>query len=162
MAFFDPTQVKRETPIELLPAGQYIVTVDKAVEKNRDGNIGAALYFKVISPSEQQGKMIFDYFNISHYSEKAQEIGRQRFAKLLDCVEMGDQKMARLDMVEGKRLKIDLSQEKHYKNLGEFQNKVERHLPLSPLDLNLIKDYKEEPKQSVDNQQKVDYGDIPF
>jgi hypothetical protein len=151
--FFDPRGVKRDPPY--VPAGQYIVVIDKAMRKESENANGIKIYFKIIS-GPYLDKVFGDYFNINHSNPEAQRIGRQNFAYFLDCIDMGDKPLKYDSDIENKIIKIEVDVIPHYKNNNDFQNKVRRYFPLNQVDLNLIKDL---PKK--DNN-KTEYNDMPF
>ena len=153
--FFDPRGIPRDAPMEVIPEGQYIAVIDKVTRKDGDNTTGLKIFFKVIK-GPYEGKVIMEYFNINHYSTEAQRIGRQIFAHLLDCIGMGNELLKNDSDIENKNLKIEVERVHHYKNVGEYQNKIKKYYPLTPVDQNLIKDI-ESPKK-----EETHYVDIPF
>lgn len=153
--FFDPRGINRDSPMKIIPDGQYIAVIDKVSRKDGEYTTGLKIYFKVIS-GPYEGKIMMEYFNINHDTPDVQRIGRQIFAHLLDCVGMGNEPLRQDTDIENKTLKIEVYSVEHYKNFGEKQNKIRKYFPLSLVDQNLIKDF-EPPQRSQSSD-----SDIPF
>lgn len=152
--FFDPRGITRDSPMEVIPEGQYIALIDKVTRKDGENTTGLKIFFKVIS-GPYEGKVIMEYFNINHYNSEAQRIGRQIFAHLLDCIGMGNEPLQNDSDIENQTLKIEVDVVQHFKNIGEKQNKIRKYFPLTPVDQNLIKDFTPTQKEDL-------AADIPF
>lgn len=153
--FFDPRGIKSESLFEVIPEGQYIAIIDKATKKHADNANGVKIYFKIVHGA-YEGKVVMDYFNITHFNPGAQRIGRQNFASFLDCIGMGSEPIKQESELENKILKIEVEKVPHYKNFGILQNKIKRYHPLNSVDQNLIKDFK------IDEKQELESMDMPF
>lgn len=149
--FFDPRGIKRETPLSMVPSGQYLTLIDKAVRRDKDNLSGLMIYLKIIL-GPYESFILMDYFNLRHPSEEAQRISRERFASFLDYIEMGDKPLMHETEIENKVIKIEVKVVEHSKNFGEKQSKIMRYFPLSPVDQNLLKE----------NPQATAQEEIPF
>ncbi len=125
--YFDSTQVDMSAgqAFELLPKGEYLLTVDTAAEKNTKANTGkfVAVSFEVIGGTFT-GRKLFSNFNIVNPSEKAQNIGRAQFAAF--CTALGVPKLKSVDdlaALSGRTLfaSVDIEIRKDTK---EKQNKI--------------------------------------
>lgn len=146
--FFDSTEVDRDPTCELIDEGTYTVQIVKA--RNNIDNFGQKLrvYYKVLSPEAFKDKHIMDNFNLGHSKEDVQRIGKEQFARVLDCI--GLVKIATEQEIVGKQLKLEIKVVPHYKDPSQEQNKIIRHLPLTYIDLNLQKQQKSVNKPADD------------
>lgn len=144
--FFDPREVEREPSIEVVNDGVYLVEVAKVYKKEDNFGLRVKVYYKLLDKSGYS----MENFNLGHGNPKVEEIGKQQFTRLLDAVGMGDSPLQSERDILGKKLKIEVALEPHYKDPNSTQNKVKRHLAINPLDIIELKKIKNEA------------GDIPF
>lgn len=73
---------------EPLPAGEYIVSVDKAeLRETKAGNgMGCNMAFEV-ADGQLAGRKVFNWFHLAHENPKAAQIGQSEFAAL--CKALG-------------------------------------------------------------------------
>ena len=136
MVFFDPRGIERSPKIEVVPSGSYIVTIEKTMVKEKDANSQLlTVFFNILKPQSALNKTIADFFNLKNNSTKAEEIGRQSFARLLDAIEMGKEPLTNESFIEKKVLKVIVGQEPHYKNAGQMQNFIVKYLPIDNAEL---------------------------
>jgi hypothetical protein len=110
-----------------LPAGPYRVYIDKAETKENKNGKGfhVSVTIKVVA-GDYEGRLIFQNFNIENNSEKAQQIGRAQFKKMLvgigaPVVFESEQQMR--SAVTGKVCWVKVGQRKRSDN-GDIENTV--------------------------------------
>lgn len=85
MSWLDLTDVQ-ESSFEVLPAGEYFVSVKEAMVKSTKDNNGEYINitFEVMD-DDFQGRKIFSNFNIKNNNKKAQDIGLGQLRKMIRC-----------------------------------------------------------------------------
>lgn len=161
MVVFDPTKVEREADIQAVKPGQYIVMIKSTNERYKDGNMGLGVFYKIIANDEYVDNLIVDNFNLMHHMEVTQKLGRSSFAKMLDCIEMGNKPLNKYDDICNKFLKIDTSLKAHWKDPTKEVTQIDRYLSLSAADKNIIKRVIEEAKKAK-QAMKQEEDDVPF
>src|SRR5690625_4032858 len=117
---FDPSQYKDQdnTP---LPPGDYIVEVEKAEvrkTKNEQG-LGCNVTFDVLGP-DHTGRKLFNWFNLRHSNQKAEEIGQREFASL--CKACGVPMIKDSDELLGKKLTVRVRIDKRDRDSNEISS----------------------------------------
>lgn len=148
MVFFDPRTVELDPEIRVLPPGEYFVSIEKAQEKQNQNGLGCAVAFKVLTPSVYDKTLLFNYFNIDHYNEKAKNIGRQELKRLCIAIGMGETPINHPSDLCYKRLKVQVDTEPDYRDPNKTVNKIKKYVELTL-------EEQESLKKSV-------YGDIQF
>lgn len=138
-AFFDPTEVEREPVVEVVDEGIYLVQIAKAIKKEDNFGLRLRVFYRILSLDESKGKMLMENFNLGHAKPDVERISKQQFAKMLDCIGLGDKPLEKESDIEGKQLKLDVLVVPHYQDPSQTQNKIKRHLPLNAIDLNASK-----------------------
>lgn len=81
---FDPTTVPQDE-YEALPAGVYAMQIIDSERIDKDsGDVGLKMTFEVIE-GDFERRMYFEYLNIVHSNEKAQNIAHQTLAKIVNA-----------------------------------------------------------------------------
>lgn len=157
---FDPRKVDMEPLNDTVPIGQYIAMVDKVEAKEKNGNMGYMVFFKIIHDEKYKGRSVMDYFNIKHSNDYTQKKGQQNFALLLNYTGLGKDVLKDEQDLLSKFVKLDIGVKPHWQNSQELQNCVNKYYPMTQVDLNLIKDVKvPEVSKPISN---YDFEDVPF
>lgn len=118
----------QESGFAVLPNGNYDVAITKAeIKDTKSGGKMINLCFKVFA-GEYTNRTVFASLNIVNSSEKAQQIGRGQFKKILEILEM-PQKLSNIEDLLGRMLTITVKVEKS-EQWGE-QNRVTSYKALS-------------------------------
>lgn len=130
--FFDPREIDREPAIEVVADGVYVSKIAKVQKKEDNFGLKLKVYYEIVD--ENRKKMVMENFNLGHGSPKVEEIGKKTFVKLLDALGIGDAPLQSETDLVGKKVKLDLTVEPHYRDPSQSQNRIKRHLPLTILD----------------------------
>lgn len=138
MIFFDPRTVERESEPVVVDAGTYLVAIDGAKKKESMSGMGCFVFFKILSPALHKNAVVMNYFNLEHDNAEAKRIGRLEFAKMLDCMGMGETILEYPENLIGRRLKIEVEICPSHKDPTKAQNRIKKCLPLNSIDQNLL------------------------
>ena|SRR5690625_246092 len=150
---FDPSQYKDQdnTP---LPPGDYIVEVEKAEvrkTKNKQG-LGCNVTFDVVGP-EYTGRKLFNWFNLRHANEQAEEIGQREFASL--CKACGVPMIKDSDELLGKKLTVRVRIDKRDRDSNDISSykPVEGQSAPAPTQPAPVAQPQSQPQQAASTQQ---------
>lgn len=81
---------------EELPNGIYKLEIESSEIKEGQNGTGLSVTNNVVDPEEYAGRKLFNYYNLEHKNQQAQEIGNRQFASLcravgIDAVEDSDE-----------------------------------------------------------------------
>lgn len=126
---FDTQSVEPAQDFEVLPAGEYVVQVDKAEAKQNSNQTGyyLGLELTVLDPEQYSGRKLWHNINYNHTSEIAQRIGQQQLSALgialgIGVIESSEQLLG--------QYAIAVVKAKKRKNTGELENEIRTYKPV--------------------------------
>lgn len=127
--FFDPRTIDRDPVCTLLPAGSYLVSIKRAVCREDNKGKKLRMFYEVVQPETVAGLCVMDTLNIGNSSATAERIAQEQLAKILDCVNRGNQELAKPSDIEGLVLCVDVGLEPHWKETHLSQNYIVKYKP---------------------------------
>lgn len=150
MVFFDPRGIERDATVEVLPAGEYIALIDKVKRVQDHRGLRHYVFLKIVAPKSLADKVVMDTFNIENSNADTGRIGKQQFAKLLDCIGLGNDVVQSENELHNKVVKVELDLEPHYKDPSKSQNRVKKYSVASSNDVDAINRKKPLPDPGED------------
>lgn len=102
---------EQRTEFDKLPNGVYRLEISAAeVKRKNEGtqqeSSGFKCTFDVVDPEDLRGRKLFGFYNLSHPSAQAQEIGQKQFSQLRRALGFGDvdAEMEEQDVIDEMRL----------------------------------------------------------
>lgn len=102
---------EQRTEYDKLPNGVYRLEISAAeVKRKNEGtqqeSSGFKCTFDVVDPEDLRGRKLFGFYNLSHPSAQAQEIGQKQFSQLRRALNFGDvdAEMEEQDVIDEMRL----------------------------------------------------------
>lgn len=160
---FDPSQYKDQDNSPL-PPGEYIVEVEKAEvreTKNKQG-LGCNVTFDVVG-AEYTGRKVFNWFNLRHANQQAEEIGQREFASL--CKACGLPAIKDSDELLGKtlivRVKID-KKDKDANTISAYKPLEGQSAPASSQQPQAVANQPSQPAQVAQQPAQSTGGKLPW